>query len=385
MRLFPAFLLAVSALAASGCTSPGDLAVPLPHAGLDGGLQASMEGEAQAPSSGGHGEPQRAEGPVETGLDPTQVPMAWARQAITITNDMGGSLAASVAVHNDAGRVVVQPGTGDGYRVEAVLEARGLTEQDAQDALARLQLVHLDRMERGRLVTETRAEREPSVEPLPGIRLGHDNSWIDLTVFLPRGVAYDLYAGSASGSVAVTGLAGASLVGDTASGAVEMADLDARHVGASSASGSVVARSIRAGTLDLDTASGSIVGEGIAAGTVSAHSASGSLRLAGVIDTLEADTSSGSMRIEAHGARSGAYSLDAASGSIDLTVLDDKARAYRVAASSASGSVDVDLEESRTTSEDEGELEVESRDFRRAAIRTAVDASTASGSITVRG
>lgn len=345
-----------------------------------------MEAEAQAEPSG-HGQPQRVEGPVETGLDPTQVPMAWARQAITITNDLGGSRAAAVALHNDVGRVLVVPGTEEGYRVEAVLEARGLTEQDARDALARLQLVHADRMERGRLAVETRAEREPRVEPLPGVSIGGwDDSWIDLTVRLPAGVAYDLRAGSAAGRVAVSGLRGASsLVGDTASGTVEMADLEARHVGASSASGRVVASGVRAGTLALDTASGSIVGEGLVAGAASADAASGSIRLSGVLDSLQADTSSGTIRVEAHGSRSGAYALDAASGSIELIVLDDKPRAYRVAAESSSGTVDVQLDDSRTTSGDDGEVQVESRDFRRARVQTTVEASTASGSITVRG
>src|SRR4029077_19435648 len=120
-------------------------------------------------------------------------------------------------------------------------------------------------------------------------------------------------------------------------------------------------------------------------GAAKLGTSSGDITLDGLVDTLSADTSSGSIAVTAHGLSSGAYKLSASSGDITLKVLTGAGHAYHVRADTSSGSVKVQLDDSTTLSDKDDHAEVETNGFAAAPIQTVVDAETSSGDITVQG
>lgn len=395
MRLPSALLVAFLAAAAlAGCTAqPTDLdradapAEPAPLQGqqfegeADAGEPAGSPGQAQA-----HGEPQRVEGPVQTGLDPQRIPGAYARQVVTITNDFGGADRGMVSLSIGAGSIRVLPGDGAGYRIEATLEGRGLTEADAQEQLSRLRLLHTDQLRPDGLVLETKTEQEPQAEVVPGIQVGTGgNAWSDLVVYLPRSPSYGLVADAGSGDIEVQDLRGVSFAASTGSGDILATGLNAGQLALGTGSGSIAVGRSEAGHATLGTGSGDVTAKAVRFAKAAIDTGSGSIGLEGIVDTLEADSGSGSITVDAHARRSGAYTLSSGSGSIDLAVLYGGGRAYRVTADTGSGQIDVDLPNSRVTSdaEDPRHVEAENNDFDDAEVRTVLELETGSGDITV--
>jgi hypothetical protein len=395
MRLTLALLTAAFlATALSGCTAgddpaaAGDASEPFALQGeqFEG---SAIEGEpAGEGSPASHGAPVREEGPVEVGMDATSIPGAYARRAVTITNSFDGADQAAVELAISSGSLTVLAGDSGGYRVEALLEARGLTEQDAREALDRLQLVHDDAMEPDGLHLATRTERTPRTPLVPGITVSSDNSWADVTLYLPAGPAYRLAADSSSGDISVSGLRGPSFLVDASSGSVHLEGLNARDVAVSTSSGDLGVDGLQAQRAEFGVSSGSIQASALRIDTLVVDSSSGDVGLEGVIDTLEVDSSSGNVDIDAHGRESGAYLVTASSGSIAMRLLHEDGRAYRVTADTSSGTVEVDLPNSRSSDDaEDGEqpehVEAESRDFDDASIRTTIAASTSSGDIRI--
>lgn len=395
MRPTLAFLtLAFLATALSGCTAGDD-----PTAAADASEPLALQGEqfegsavqgepAGTGTPANHGAPVREDGPVETGLEATNVPGAFARRTVTITNSFDGADQGHVELDISSGSLTVLPGDSDGYRVEALLEARGLTEDDARAALDRLTLVHEDTMAPDGLHLVTRTEREPRTPLVPGITVSSDQSWADVTVYLPAGPAYRLAADASSGDISISGLRGPSFLVDASSGDVSLEGLNARDVAASTSSGSLTIDGLQAERVEIAVSSGDLVAEALRVATLVVDSSSGSVGLEGVIDTLEVDSSSGDVEVDAHGRESGSYLVTASSGSITMRLLHEDGRAYRVTADTSSGSVEVDLPNSRSSDDaEDGEepehVEAESRDFEQARLRTTIAASTSSGDIRI--
>lgn len=391
----PLLALCLAALAAatlSGCASDdlpaatGSDVAPLEGEQFQGAPDQGVPAGVGTPQS--HGQFQREDSTVETGSEAGQIPGFWARKTVLLTNDFGGADRGVVFVGTDSGLVTVQPGDDDGYRVEAVLEGRGLTEQDARDQLARLDIVHTDEMKPDGLHLTTMTEREPQTQVIPGFSINlASNAWADIVVYLPAGPAYELAADASSGDLTISGLRGPSFLADTSSGDVVLSGLNAGSLLASTSSGDLTLDEVQAERVELGVSSGDITGSALRVGTLLAESASGSITLDGVIDTLEADASSGDIDVDAFGSESGAYSLSASSGSITLRLLYGDGHAYRVTADASSGDVDVDLPNSTGSSDDDEDgdshVEVENRDFEEAPIQTIVDLVTSSGDISV--
>jgi hypothetical protein len=383
-------LAALLAAAFAGCTSPSGPVTAGSDAPLTGTQfsGAPDQGVAAAGSPHTHGAPKRDDGSVSSGpASATQIPSAWASRWVNITNDFAGADRANVFFGVQSGSITIVPGNADGYRVEAFLEARALTEQEARDSLDRVTLTHTDTLEPDGLHVKTLVEHKPAQSVIPGVQIGlSDYAWADVTVYLPSGPAYELGADTSSGSLDVSGLRGPSFLLSTSSGDLSAHGVNAGNFQADTSSGSITLDSIQASTMVLDVSSGSIDGNALRVGNLKANSSSGDITLKGVIDSLDVDASSGSLDLDAHGDASGAYKLGASSGSIALKVLSDTMRAYKVTADASSGSVTIDMKDAHTSNSKRGDhAEATSDNFAAAAIQTVVDLSTSSGDITVTG
>lgn len=390
MRSLPALAaLALLAAALSGCTA-SDAPTDLPEEPASPAFEAEVfEGEpddgAPAGEAGTHGEPQRDDGTVEAGMSPTlQIPSFWARRTVTITNDFGGVDFGNVFLGADFGSITIVPSDGDSYSVEAVLEARGMTEQDARDALDRMEVSHSDVMEADGLHLITVVKQRPATQMIPLVTIGTGGFGLaDLVVTLPSAPAYEMAADTSSGELSISGFRGPMISLSASSGDIDASELNAGTLSVDSSSGAIDLDTIQAGILEATTSMGGITGTELLVGTAVVDSSSGDIELDGIIDTLEADASSGSLTITSHGRSSGVYELSASSGDVRLSVLTGVGRAYHVKAEASSGTVEVDLEDSDTIEEEDDEVEVVTDGFDEAAIQTVVDVSTSSGDILV--
>ncbi|MHB1262104.1 MAG: DUF4097 family beta strand repeat-containing protein [Thermoplasmatota archaeon] len=387
--LLATLLLALVAASLSGCASSTDpLAVPTeePSEGFQTDLfESDPDQGTPAGEPGSHGEPQRDDGTVESGMDPAlQIPGAWARRTITISNDFGGASLGTVFAGLDAGSITVLPGEGDSYSIEATLEANGLTEQEARDALDRVELSHDDVMEPDGLHLNTVVREKPAQQMIPLISIGTGN-WVtvSLTVTLPAGPAYDLTADAAFGELDVSGLRGPSFLLTVSSGSIVAHEINAGLLAIETSSGDADLETVKADMLEANLSSGSLTGSEMSVGKALVDVSSGSIDLEGVFDTIEADAGSGSITIEAHALTSGAYTLEASSGDIELKLLTGPQRAYHVTADAGSGEVTVELEDADTIDEEDDHAEVVSNGFDEAALKTVVELETGSGSIDV--
>lgn len=387
--LLATLFLALITAALSGCASANDPpAVPTeePSEGFQTDLfQGDPNQGVPAGDVGSHGSPQRDDGTVESGMQPPlQIPGAWARRTITITNDFGGASLGTVFAGTSAGSITVLPGEGDGYIVEATIEARGLTEQEARDALDRVELTHDDVMEPDGLHLTTVVRERPAQQMLPLIAFSYGNwATVDLTITLPAGPAYDLTADTSSGEIDVSGLRGPSILLMASSGNIVAEELNVGVLTVETSSGDIDLTTVQAGVLEASLSSGGITGMELRIGKALVDVSSGSIDLEGVFDTLEADAGSGQIDIEAHALASGAYTLAASSGDINLKLLTSALRAYHVTADADSGEVQVDLDDSDTVDAEDDHAEVISDGFDAAAIKTVIEIETSSGNIEV--
>lgn len=387
--LLATLLLALLAASLSGCTGSSDpTAVPTeePSEGFQTELFEGDPSVGQAAgTAGSHGSPERDDGTVESGMEaPMQIPSAWARRTVTITNDFGGADLGTVFAGVDAGSITVVPGEGDSYSIEATIEARGMTEDEAREALDRVELTHDDVLEPDGLHLTTVVQQRPAQQTVPFITLGFGNfATVDLVVTLPAGPAYDLTADSSFGELDVSGLRGPNFLLAVSSGSILAKELNAGLLAVEASSGDVELTTVRAESLEASLSSGTLTGGELMVGKAVIDVSSGSIDLEGVFDTLEADSGSGSIEIEAHALTSGAYDLSASSGDIELRLLTSPQRAYHVTADAGSGEVQVDLEDADTVDEEDDHAEVVSEGYDEAAIKTVVEVETGSGSIEV--
>lgn len=384
-------LLAVTALAFSlaGCTA-SDTAADLPPEPSEEGFQDALfqgtpDQGAPAGEASGHGEPQREDGPVEAGMSPpVQVPTFWARQTITISNDFGGAAMGHAFFGVDSGGITIETAEGDGYSIEVLLESHGMTEQDARDALARIEVAHTDALEDDGLHLSTVVKQLPAASPLPFVVVGGGSfAWAELRVTLPAAPAYELGADTSSGEVSVSDLRGPALQLTTSSGDVSVQRVNAGTLQVDTSSGSIVLDTVQADDLEASASSGDVTGEALRLGKALVDTSSGDIDLQGAVDTLEADASSGSIDLEAFARRSGAYKLSTSSGDVDVELLTGDGRAYHVTAEADAGEVDVELPGAETRDEEDDRAEVVTTGFDEALIQTVLDIETSSGDITV--
>jgi hypothetical protein len=245
-----------------------------------------------------------------------------------------------LSVRTGSGSVTVTTGSGSEVRVLGKINVRRDSLRDAQ-ALVR------------------EIESNPPIEQSGNtIRIGHtelrNREWrrnVSISYELVVPASTRLTAGTGSGSVSVTGIAG-PLDASTGSGSITLSSIGS-EVAASTGSGSIKidgangrlkastgSGSIRAtgvaGAMDASTGSGSITLEQIAAGDVEATTGSGGIEITGVKGQLRARTGSGSIR--ADGNPTGDWKLHSSSGSIRVRL--PAQAAFELVAETSSGRID---------------------------------------------
>lgn len=346
-------------------------------------------GEDEPAAAAPHGEPQVNEGAIESGTDPQSLPGAWARQTVTITNDVNGADLVSLVAAVAAGGISVKAEARDGYLVEAILEARGATEAEARDHVERAQVVHEDALEGATLSVRDHVEVEPPVGtpvPLPpGIHVGlaQPSLSVHFTILVPLGPAVELAADSASGDLSAQDLAGPGVTLASASGDVTLAALAMDAASVDTSSGDIGIDGLVGASLRIASSSGDVSASGLDVDAVSVSTSSGDIGLEGAIDDLDVGTSSGDVLVEASPGASGGYSLSTASGDVTLDLAAD-GRAYHVTAGTASGDIAIDLPDGEVIEDEERSMEVATPGFDDADVQTTVDVGTSSGDIQVQ-
>lgn len=333
-----------------------------------------------------HGVPQWENGTVTTGMDPNRVPGAWARQDVSVRNGFGdlvlGDLSAAVA----AGGITLVVEDRADYLVQASLEVRAPSEEQAREVLERTRLDHRDAVEGDRLVLRDEAVTDTAAGPLPiPIPLtvtGDVQLIVHLAITLPKVPAVDADLVASSGDLLVQSLRGGSLEASTSSGGVLVKDGRFGRAGLSASSGDVLVMATLAEEMEAITSSGDITLDAVTVGQLSVSASSGDAVLKGVFDSIDAHASSGSVFVEAEPARSGSYVLGASSGSVTLR-LPAEGHAYKATADTSSGDIAIELEGAETKAT-EDHAEATTPGFKGAKLATTIEATTSSGDIDIR-
>lgn len=293
--------------------------------------------------------------------------LAPARAAAQERVTLAGS---RVAIHNLAGRVRVESGTGGVVIVEVTRGGRDASrlrvEQGPMGDRTALRVMYPgDRIgypgARGN--TELRVRDDGTFGgPARGrqgrsVRIateGEVEAWADLRVLVPagldvevylavgeiaaRGVSADLRLDTHAGGITADALRGRVTL-DTGSGDVHASGIEGELL-VDTGSGDVVVGNARVGTLSIDTGSGSVRLEGFQADALSVDTGSGGVHAVGDAGQVSVDTGSGGVSLDL-GTRLRDVLVDTGSGAVALTV--PAGYGASVTLETASGDMDVNL------------------------------------------
>ncbi len=402
MRTLAIVMLLASALL-SGCvveeTDPEAQSTdPSGDSGLDSQSEPTQEPVAPEPTeeqqeaetipAAPHGAPQWTNGTITTGSDANQVPSAWARQDVAVSNGFGDLEAGDLTTMVSAGSITVLVEDRADYLVQASLEVRAPTEDQARATLERTRLDHRDSVEDGVLVLSDEAVTDPVPAPVPlpiqppVIVTGDVQLIVHLTITLPLPPAVSADLGSSSGDILVQNLRGATLDADSSSGDIVAQAIRVGRSTFSASSGDVVVEGLEGEEMEAVTSSGDVHAKDLVLESVAVSTSSGDATLRGAFDDLDASTSSGGIDVEAAPQKSGKFDLDASSGSIELK-LPSEGHAYHAEASTSSGDIDVDLPDA-DVDEEEDHVEATTPGFEDADLATDIEATTSSGDIGIQ-
>lgn len=311
-----------------------------------------------------------------------------------------------VAIHNLAGRVEVQRGTGSAVVVEMTRGGRDggrlRVEQGPIGDRTVLRVIYPGdeiAYPRGGGNTNLRVRDDGTfggaIRGRQGraVRIARDGdveAWADLRVLVPagldaevylavgeiaaRGVSADLRLDTHAGAITAEDLRGRIIL-DTGSGGVRAGGIEGELV-VDTGSGDVVLRDARVGTLSVDTGSGTVQLDGFRADALTVDTGSGGVRGTGDAEVVEVDTGSGDVSLDLGGTLRD-VTVDAGSGNVTLAV--PAGYGARVSLETSSGDLDVNLP-----------LQVvrRGRDALEGTIgdgRGRLEVDTGSGTITVRG
>jgi DUF4097 and DUF4098 domain-containing protein YvlB len=415
------------ALAMPGCVlpEPEEPTGTAQEEGMDSTAEAQAAGETSASSAT---EPppepaQEAADPVFTGAVEsdettsgacTNGPLApfCAERRIVVSGIAKDLPLLPTLVQTFSGGIEIAAVEGDDWRLEAVLTATGLTQDQAEEGANAIGFEWSTRAEDASYAL-TAIARPSTPVPL-------SSQSADLRLVFPRDVALALRASTSAGPIVVAGLVRGSVDVETGSGSIDLEALDVGDVLASTSSGTVSFETIAADVLEIGTGSGGILGTAVDAKEIKVSTSSGGISLSGLkADLLSADTGSGGVDVEDAvvvatnisvsagsiafagagrdlGIETGSGSVSATfdptatgnidvnsgSGMIDLEIPEDAEHGYQITASTSSGTRQIGLEDGEQTAADATTTFVTSG-FDQRSIQTTVLLETGSGSISV--
>lgn len=271
----------------------------------------------------------------------TSNPSAQQRDRYTLSGQQ-------VAIHNLAGELRVEPGTGPAVIVEVVRGGRdaGALSVKTTEGLGTttLSVAYPSR----RIVYPKLPGHWKSTQSIDenGVFKDHfelfgqrtitvsgtgsgDEAWADLRILVPRGKKVTLH--HVAGRARVQGVEG-DLVVDHGIGPLEVRDVRG-DISLDTGSGDVTVSNVQ-GDLSVDTGSGPVTINDVRGGKLMLDTGSGSVRATKVdVDALDADTGSGDVTLQ--GVSAQRIHLDTGSGSVELDLIDD---AREIWADTGSGS-----------------------------------------------
>lgn len=276
-----------------------------------------------------HGDADRTDGDVTVQQQNSRYN---ARKTVTVVNGAGDASASTLSMATSSGDIHVETWDCDGYLLTAALVGQGQTEQQARDALATIDLVHSDGLSAGTLALSFSIERDPTaITQIVSVNGGNGASG-SLTLFTPD-LSYDASADASSGDIRFEAIKGTSLDLGTSSGDIHVEDVRFDRFVASASSGDVTAR-LAVGSIDVETSSGDIT-------------------------------------IEASPTRTGTFTIEASSGEVDLEL-------------AIGGDIDIDLPDTSPVGEQEDDhAHARTHGFDQRSIQTTVGIITSSGDIDV--
>lgn len=187
---------------------------------------------------------------------------------------------------------------------------------------------------------------------------------IRIEVALPRDAVYAGSVSTATGDVAVAGLAFERLQPSTSTGDVDVSDVRASRLDASSSTG----------TLSL----AGIFGE------LHASSSTGDQHVDAEAEDVELSTSTGSITATLRPNASGRIAASASTGDVHLALPEDARRGYQIEAETSTGEARIDLQDGEgTRSKDGDEASFETHGFSHRAVRTTVSLGASTGDVVV--
>lgn len=288
---------------------------------------------------------------------------ATAQERVTL----GGS---RVAIHNLAGRVRVERGTGSAVVVEVTRGGRDASqlrvEQGPLGDRTALRVIYPGTRigyPQAQGNTELRVRDDGTFGGAMrgrqgrAVRIAKDGdveAWADLRVLVPEGLDVEVYLAAGeiaarnlsadlrldthAGGIAAEGLRGRIIL-DTGSGAVRASGIEGGLV-VDTGSGDVAVENSRVDTLSIDTGSGSVRLEGFQADAVLVDTGSGGVHGTGDAGRVLVDTGSGGVSLDL-GARLRDVLVDTGSGDVTLAV--PAGYGARVSLETSSGDLDVNL------------------------------------------
>lgn len=288
---------------------------------------------AGTPSS--HGEPAREESAVTVTRDGSQY---VARKTVTLSNDFGGASAADVTLKTVNGGASAKSWSQGGYESLVSLTGRAPTEQQARDALAKMSVVHSDKLGSGRLTLSTEVK-------FPSTFGQQVSGQASIVLSTPPQPSYVLILKTVNGAVSSAGLGGSSISAQTTNGAVDVAG---------------------------------------AFNSVTAGADNGGIDLAGKANSVKASTSNGRIEASLEPTASGSYRFTTVNGGIDVELRGSGA--FDVEAGCVNGGVSIDLAGGEAVGSQSGKHKhVRSTGYDAAAVKVTVDADTVNGSIDIEG
>lgn len=339
-RVLPALLLLLTAFLASGCVTEED--PPAEDSGdATSGDDAQAGGSAPTPTpaattgtanAGTHGQFKRTESAVTVRQDGSQY---VATKTVTLTNGASGASAIDLALDTINGGIDVAPSGTSGYEVVATLQGRASSEQAARDTLAKLKVVHEDRLASGRLTLDTEIQFPSQSNGLAG----------SLKARVPAAPDLRVTADTSNGGVAVSGLSGPAATLSTTNGGISLAG-------------------------DFTTA------------TLS--TSNGGIDVDGAVNILRATTTNGDIDGSVAPTASGTMTLETTNGLIDLVLEGGADHGFDATADTSNGLTEITLDDgSPVGSQSRTHKQVRTDGYDGKAVRVKVTASTTNGGIDI--
>lgn len=191
---------------------------------------------------------------------------------------------------------------------------------------------------------------------------------VNLTIYLPRTLQYQMRLATHNGSIGLDGIAATTLDVRTTNGGVELTDVAARQI-------------------DAEVTNGSFHAARVQADTLAAQSTNGSIRLQGAVPRANLRTVNGAIHITPTIESNATFDLRTVNGRITYLATEPEAAAFRLHLHTHMGNVHVDLPGLMQTEQvqprGKARFEAQSSDFADRSPQVTIQAQSERGAIQV--